>query len=169
VEKALDAWEQSFVLFYDAAMSCGTGLTTWLHAWSNEPYTVPTCDFNAMLSPKQFAEFCLPSLVEQARRAGRCLFHLDGPDAARHAEALAAEDAITAVQYTPGAGTPSAVEHLDMLRMLQSAGKPLLVFCPIEEVPALIDGLDPRGIVLWPMDIGSPRQADELVHLVGEN
>ena len=169
VATALDAWEQSFVLFYDAALSCGTGLTTWLYAWSNEPYTVPTCDFDAMLSPKQFAEFCLPSLVEQARRAGRCLFHLDGPGAARHAEALAAEDAITAVQYTPGAGTPSAVEHLDMLRMLQSAGKPLFLFCPVEEVPALIDGLDPRGFVLCPMGIRSPRQADELVQLVGGN
>jgi len=169
VETAVEAWEKSFVLFYDAALSRGAGLTTWLYAWSNEPYTVPTCDFNAMLGPKQFAEFCLPSLVEQARRAGRCLFHLDGPDAARHAEALAAEEAITAVQYTPGAGTPSAVARLDMLRMLQSAGKPLFLFCPVEEVPTLIDGLDSRGLVLCPLGVQSPQHADELVRMVGGN
>ena len=78
----------------------------WLGCWSPVPYTLPTCDFNYMISPAQFAEFCLPSLREQARRAGRCVFHLDGPGASRHAPALAAEPAITAIQYTPGAGTP---------------------------------------------------------------
>ena len=163
IGKAVDAWEQSFVMLYDAALSRGAGLTTWLKAWANEPYTVPTCDFNAMLSPEQFETFCLPSLAEQGRRAGRCLFHLDGPDAARHADALAADPDITAIQYTPGAGTPSAVAMLEMLRRIQSARKPLWLFCPADEVPALIDALDPRGLVLCPQGLRSPQEADELL------
>ena len=62
------------------------------------------------ISPTDFVEVCLPSLHEQARRAGRAVYHLDG--APRHARALAEDSAITAIQYTPGDGTPSALAVL---------------------------------------------------------
>ena len=74
--------------------------------------------------------------------------------------------AITAVQFTPGAGTPSALARLEMFRRLQSAGKPVLAVCPAEEVPALLDRLDPRGLALWPQDLASPQQADALWKLM---
>jgi hypothetical protein len=61
-------------------------------------------DFNYMIGPDDFVETCLPSLREQARRAGRCVLHVDGPGAANHAAAIAGAPEITAVQYTPGAG-----------------------------------------------------------------
>jgi hypothetical protein len=160
--KAVDAWEGAFVAFHDAILGAGAGILQWLGCWSPVPYTLPTCDFNFMISPAQFAEFCLPSLREQARRAGRCVLHVDGPGASRHAPALAKEPLITALQYTPGAGTPSALAKLEMLKMLQAAGKPIFVSCPVEEVPELLRKLDPRGLCLGPSGIKSPAHADEV-------
>lgn len=146
-DRMVDVWEAAFSHLYDTILGAGAGTVQWLMPWSHTPYTLPTCDFNFSIGPGQFAEFCLPSLREQARRAGRCVFHLDGPSAAKHAEALAHTPEITAVQYTPGVGTPSALEKLDMFKMLQAAGKPLVVVPVVDELPKLVEALDPRGVM----------------------
>ena len=111
----------------------------------------------------RFADTCLPSLSEQARRAGLCVFHLDGPDAARHAESLAQAPEITAVQYTPGAGTPSAMSVLPMLRMFQQHKVPLFIDCPLDEVQQVVQELDPAGIAIRPSGFATPQEADALV------
>lgn len=160
--RAVDAWETAFATAYETVTAAGAGVTSWLHAWSAVPYTLPTCDFNYMIGEEMFREQVLPSLAEQARRAGRCLFHIDGPGAAKHAEALAGEPALTALQYTPGAGTPSALERLPMLKRLQAAGKPLVVCCPAAEAGALAAALDPRGLALIPEGVRTP---DDLARL----
>lgn len=149
VDRLVDAWETVFSSLYDTVLSAGAGTMQWLLAWSNTPYTLPTCDFSFSIGSEQFKEFCLPSLTEQARRAGRCLFHLDGEGASKHAEALAATPEISAVQYTPNANAPSALAKLEMFKMLQEAGKPIMVIAPLEELPALVDELDPRGVAFY--------------------
>lgn len=166
-DRVLDDWEAVFVMVHELILSQGAGVVQWLGCWSDVPYTLPTCDFNALIGPKDFSEICLPSLAEQARRAGRCVFHLDGPDAARHVDALVAEPAITALQYTPGAGTPSAVAKLPMLRRVHAARKPLIVICPRHEVERVAAELDPRGLAIIPEGVADPREADELLRAVG--
>lgn len=155
----VDAWEEIFCLMYDVIIGAGTGVIQWLGCWSNRSYTLPTCDFNFLIGHQDFQEVCLPSLAEQARRATRCCFHLDGPGASRHAEALANDPAITAVQYTPGAGTPSAVAKLDMYKMIQATHTPLLVMTPEDEIEQLIGELDPAGLVLL-VGAATPQEAD---------
>ena len=81
--KIMAAWEPIYATVMDTVLDRGAGITQWLDCWSNRPFTIPTCDFNALLGKKDFAEVCLPSLVKQAEIAGRLLFHLDGPQAAR--------------------------------------------------------------------------------------
>jgi hypothetical protein len=164
--KLVDAWEFGFESMMSEITSAGAGASSWLHAWSSVPYTVPTCDFNAMIGPEHFAEFALPYLEDQARRAGRCLFHLDGNDASRHAEALAASS-IDAIQYTPGAGSTGAIPKIPMFRMLQEAGKPIVVICAAAEVPELIEKLDRRATVLFVEDVKDEASARELEALVG--
>lgn len=162
-----EATSVAFDAFCDAVISRGAGITQWLGCWSDSPYVVATCDFNALISEKDFIEMCMPSLRHQARRAGRCIFHLDGPSAARHAETLARDDAITAVQFVPGAGTPSAVAKLPMLRKVQQAGKPVIIACLSAEVEPLCAELDPHGLALMPWDVDSPKTADRLMRTVG--
>lgn len=164
--KIVGAWHEVFRMLHETALGEGAGVTQWLGCWSDIPHTVPTCDFNALIGPSDFIDVCLPSLREQARLAGRCVIHLDGPAAARHAETLAQEPSINAIQYTPGAGTPSALAKIDMLRMLQKAGKPLLLICPREEVDELADRLDPGGLALWPSDVNTPQMADDIARRI---
>lgn len=160
--QVVDGWEGAFTALNRTALEAGTGVIQWLGCWSDVPHSVLTCDFNALIGHDDYAEVCLPSIREQAQRAGRCIVHLDGPAAARHAAALAREPDIQAVQFTPGAGTPSALAQLDMLRLLQAAKKPILIICPADEVEALAGELDPRGLALWPEGVTTPQQADAL-------
>lgn len=165
-EALVDVWETAFRETNDILADAGAGMTTWVGPVSRVPYTVPTCDFNYMIGPGDFAETCLPSLREQARRAGRCVLHVDGPGAANHAAAIAAAPEITAVQYTPGAGTPSALAKLDIFRCWQAAGKPVVIMCPKEEVPELVRQLDPRGMLLVPSGVSTVDEADALFEIV---
>lgn len=157
-EAVVEAWGQAFAVFHDVAAKHGAAVDTWLRAWSGVPYTVPTCDFNFSIGEGQFREFCLPTLARQCAEARRGMFHLDGPGAAKHAPALAESPQITAVQYTPGAATPRATEKLSMYRMLQAAGKPVLVVCEADEVGEMARSLDRRGLAL--MVTGVKREAD---------
>lgn len=164
--RVMDAWEQIFTRMMDTVLERGAGITQWLAPWSDRPFTIPTCDFTALIGPDDFKECCLPSLHRQAEIAGRLLFHLDGPQAARHAPTLAAQPWITAVQYTPGAGTSSALAKLDLFRSLQAAGKPVLVITPKEEVAQLARSLDPRATAILVEDKLTPAEADALADAV---
>lgn len=162
----VDAWERMFFDFHEIALKEGSGLIQWLQCWSDTPYTLPTCDFNYLIGPEHFMEFCMPSLRDQAQRAGRCVLHVDGYQAIKHVEALAAEPALTAIQFTPGAGTPSALAKIAELRRLQEAGKPLVVCCPAEEIPDLIRRLDRRGLAIIPeggLSLNQLRQLEVMI------
>jgi hypothetical protein len=162
--RIVNVWEQVALRLYRAVLSRGAPLIHWLGCWSNVPYALPTCDFSFMISPEDYRDVCLPSLHEQAARAGRAVYHLDG--APRHAEALIEDPAITAIQYTPGDGTPSALALLDMFKRIQAAGKPVIATCPAEEVPELCRKLDRRGLVLRPSPLRSREQAQALMQTV---
>lgn len=161
--QAVDVWEMVFGRMYDLVLGSGAGVTQWVSCWAGAPFTVPTCDFNALIGVADFKAVCMPSLKEQARRAGLCVFHLDGPDAARHADTLAGDPDITAVQYTPGAGTPSALAKLPMFRMFQKHGVPVFIDCPLDEVKQLAQELDPRGCAIRISGLESQEQAEELI------
>lgn len=160
--RIVEAWEAVFCRMYDLVLGRGAGIIQWVTAWAESPCTVPTCDFNALIGPEDFSEICLPALSEQARRAGLCCFHLDGPEAARHGRALAEAPDITAVQYTPGAGTPSALAMLPLFRMFQERRVPLFIETPFEEAKRLATMLDPRGTALRVSDVPAPEEAAAL-------
>jgi hypothetical protein len=161
--RAVDAWETVFTRVYDLVLGHGTGIIQWVTSWADSPYTLPTCDFNALIGPQDFDQVCMPSLKEQAERAGLCVFHLDGPEAARHAETLAKDKDITAVQFTPGAGAPSALAKLEMFKMIQRHETSLFIECPAAEVRELARALSPRGVAYRVLDLKSPSEADDLV------
>lgn len=142
------AWEGMYGGIIDTILEKDAGFINQMNPWSNVPYVVPTCDFMALISPDDFIDCCIPSLQEQAKYTDRICFHLDGPQAARHAETLGRQDWIHTVQYTLGSGTPSALAKTDMFLGLQRTGKPLLVFAPPEEIPELTKVLDPHGLAI---------------------
>lgn len=64
------------------------------------------CDFSAMISPDNFRTFVQPSLRKQCRLLNHSVYHLDGPDAIKHVEALMEIRELNALQWTCGAGKP---------------------------------------------------------------
>ena len=55
---------------HDTVLEGGALIVQWLGCWSSVAvYALPTCDFNALIGPRDFVETCLPWLAEQARRA----------------------------------------------------------------------------------------------------
>ena len=64
------------------------------------------CDFSAMMSPDDFRAYIKPSLDEQSKRADCVLYHLDGPDAIKHMDALMEIKGIDALQWTSGDAGP---------------------------------------------------------------
>jgi hypothetical protein len=155
-----EAWGPMYEAALDAILPRGAGYINQMLCWSDFPYVVPTCDFNALIGPEDFVDLCLPSLERQARYAGRICFHLDGPQASRHATMLSQQSWVTSVQYTPGAGTPSALAKLDMFRELQAAGKPILTAVPVEELDEFCGRVDPRGVAIYVDGISTVAEAD---------
>ncbi|MCW5559694.1 MAG: hypothetical protein KIT22_17905, partial [Verrucomicrobiae bacterium] len=92
IPEALDgiypAWHKAFSMLYEMATAHGAGLTHWLGIWSDAPYVVPACDFNFLIGQADFERLCLPDIARQAATVGRAVFHLDGPGAAKHIDAL---------------------------------------------------------------------------------
>jgi hypothetical protein len=156
VRRAVDAiyplWRRGFVELYRIATSRGAGVIHWIGLWSNEPYMIPACDLNYLIGPSQFNRTLLPDIARQSATVGRAVFHLDGPGATRHIDALLDVPEIKAIQYVPGAGTPSALPWVGMFRRIQARGRSLVVHSPVEEVMEIADALRPEGLCFMPFE-----------------
>jgi hypothetical protein len=162
VDAIYPAWHQAFTALYHHTVAQGAGLIHWLGIWSDRPYMIPACDFNFLIGPAQFQRIFLPDIARQAATVGRAVFHLDGPGAARHVDALLEVPEIAAIQFTPGAGAPSALKWVEMFRKIQARGRSVLVICPPAEVLALCDALRPEGLAILLDTVPPPGQLDDL-------
>jgi len=117
------------------------------------------CDFICFLSPRQFEELILPSLVTEMRHVERSIFHLDGPDALRHLDALLATPELHAVQWVYGSGRGPAANWIDVYKRIQAAGKAVQVLCEdMEDARRVAEHLHPEGV--WLCVGGSYPRAD---------
>lgn len=140
---AIEAWERAIAPMEDA----GQPLTTWLPATGAGRLHVPSCDFNAMISPEAFRHTVFPSVLEEARRADRAIFHLDGPSALCHLDTILRAPAIHAVQWVYGAGNGPAIRWTEVYRRIQAAGRAMMVLCEsVADAFALSRALRPQGV-----------------------
>ncbi|HBQ63632.1 MAG TPA: trimethylamine corrinoid protein 2 [Clostridiales bacterium] len=118
---------------YTAFRICGPGRTAKVQ-----------CDFSAMISPDQFRTFVQPSLQKQCARLDATLYHLDGPDAVRHLDALMEIPELSALQYTPGAGNPPACsKEFDFIHdRVKAAGKSLWISVGGKDYEAWVQSAD---------------------------
>jgi hypothetical protein len=153
------AWRTAFLELYRRVIAKGAGLFHWLLLWSDVPYVVTECDLGFSIGPEAFARVCLPNIAATARTVGRSVFHLDGAGSTRHLDALLEVPEIRAIQYTPGAGSPSATVWLEMFRTIQRKGRSLLVFAPADEVLPLVESLRPEGLAVF---VEGPARIEQL-------
>lgn len=145
-------WERMTALMYDTILGHQAPLIQWQHLWSNQPHTLPSSDFNALIGPKDFARLFFPEIEQRACTVGRASFHLDGPDAARHIDTLLACDALDVIQFTPGDGKAPARDWAKMFQKVQASGKSCLIACGKADVFPLCEVLAPQGLAFLMFD-----------------
>lgn len=91
--------------------------------YSRGRINVPQCDFSCMISPEQFREFALPSLKQEMQRLTDVEYHLDGPDALRHLDALCEIDNLGVIQWVPGSGNGERQDWTWLFDRIDHLGK----------------------------------------------
>lgn len=146
--RAEEDYFRVYDVFYHKLRAAGQPITTWLPLAAEGRYYVPSNDFAYMISPAMFQDFFLPGLARECRFLDRSIFHLDGPGALRHLDALLAIPELDAIQWVFGAGNEGFHRWVDVYRRIQAAGKGLQVVCAFDEVEAVTETLSPQGLFL---------------------
>ena len=83
---------------------------------------VPQCDVSCMLGPEMFARFALPSVIHETASLDAAEYHLDGPGAIKHLEALCKVPGLAAIQWQPGAGEAALRDWTDLRLRIDRLG-----------------------------------------------
>jgi len=83
---------------------------------------VPQCDASCMIGTEMFERFALPSLAHEVGGLDASIYHLDGPGAIRHLEAVCSLKKLDMVQWMPGAGQDDR-DWSDLRRRIDELGK----------------------------------------------
>ncbi len=115
IKQVQDCYFEYFDRFYELAKVNENGKDascyTVFQIWGEGKTGKLQCDFSAMMSPTQFREFIQEPLREQAKKLDHVLYHLDGPDAIRHLDALMEIEEIDALQWTSGSYNPDGTHE----------------------------------------------------------
>lgn len=127
--------------------AAGQPCTCWTPSLHAGRGMVLQSDFIALISPDMFGQVVAPALQREMDFFDMSIYHLDGPGALRHLDALLAIRQLNAVQWIYGAGQGSAKDWIDVYRRIQKAGKSVQILCSdIEEALLLTTHLKPEGV-----------------------
>ena len=132
VKEALDKLDSLYFTFYDGLHEItkeadGSSSYTAFAIWGPGRTAKVQCDFNVMMSPQMFIDLVVPGINNICDGLDNSIFHLDGPDAMKHARGVAKIKKLNALQWTPGAGQPDGgcEKWFNMYDILVDAGKNL--------------------------------------------
>ncbi|MGN8630453.1 cobalamin-dependent protein [Blautia sp. HCP3S3_G3] len=107
IQEVTDLYFEYYDRFYDIIKDEeGGNAYTVFQIWGPGKTVKLQCDFSAMMSPEDFRTYIQPSLRTQAEKVDHVLYHLDGPAAIKHMDALMEIDGIDALQWTSGDAGP---------------------------------------------------------------
>jgi hypothetical protein len=108
---------------------------------------VVACDFIALIGPDMFAEAIQPAIQREVDALDRAHFHLDGPGALRHLDALLEMPQLRGVQWVYGAGGGPATQWLDVYKRIQAAGRCMeIIVQEPDHARQLMQELRPEGV-----------------------
>ena len=107
IQEVTDIYYEYYDRFYDVIKDEeGGNAYTVFQIWGPGRTVKLQCDFSAMMSPEDFRKYLQPSLRSQSENVDHVLYHLDGPAAIKHMDALMEIDGIDALQWTSGDAGP---------------------------------------------------------------
>ena len=160
-----DLYMPHYDAFYNIAKHTqGDSAFTAFDIWGPGKTAKVQCDFAAMVSPDQFAEFYIPYVTEQVSQLDRSLYHLDGPDCIRHVPHLLGVENLHAIQWTCGAGNPEGGDPhwYPLMEQILGGGKGVQVTMSAENVEPFLRRFGPDGVYIRTA-VETQREADELV------
>jgi hypothetical protein len=95
-----------------------------------------------------FADIFLPSIEMQTKYLDHTVYHVDGVGNFNHVDVLLGLERLQAFQIVPGAGKPSPLHYMDVLKKVQKAGRNLHIVIPAGEVELALDQLSARGLFI---------------------
>jgi hypothetical protein len=146
----------------DEKVSGLEGSVNYCGLWSPVRTMGFDCDISCCISPRQFEDLFLPSLIETMRTVDHCIYHLDGVVALQHLELLLSVPEIDAIQWVPGAGREAILQWVPLIQRVQRAGKSILVQAEAAEIPALFDAVPARGLCISTSCNSEPEARDLL-------
>ena len=98
IQEVTDIYYEYYDRFYDIIKDEeGGNAYTVFQIWGPGRTVKLQCDFSAMMSPEDFRKYIQPSLRTQSENVDHVLYHLDGPAAIKHMDALMEIDGIDAL------------------------------------------------------------------------
>lgn len=141
-------WIDVYEKFYGIISETAEGSICWFPIWASGRFYPAHNDFSYMISPKMFREIFLPALEMQTNYLDYSVYHVDGIGAFGHVDALCELPRLQAFQILPGAGKPSPLNYMDVLKKVQRAGKNLHISISSKEVEAALDNLSSKGLFI---------------------
>jgi len=145
IKQISDIYFEYFDRFYDVVKDAkGDSCYTVFQIWGKGKTAKLQCDFSAMMSPTNFRDFIQEPLREQAKKLDNILYHLDGPDAIKHMDAIMEIDEIDALQWTSGDHGPDGTleDWYVIYDKARKAGKSLWIKVYTGELDDWIAGVD---------------------------
>jgi len=131
---------------YEPIAKAGLPCTTWTNYFHFGKSYVSQCDFICMISPASFEETILPSIRRENEHLERTIYHLDGPGALPHLDALLERGKIDMLQWVFGAGNNPARRWLHVYKRAQAKGASLQLLCDdMADAKVLMQNLSPKG------------------------
>lgn len=127
VQRALERVRKAYEEILDALaveLDYGTWGSINRHGFYSPGRTnVPQCDFSCMISEEMFQEFELPCLAHETTQLDHSCYHLDGPGAVRHLEALCSLPNLHAIQWVAGSGNGAQQDWMHLHKRIDELGK----------------------------------------------
>ena len=134
---------------YEMTRPYQDGSFDWRRTWAPGRMCSLQNDISCMVSPAMFREVFLDEIRQEARHVDHTIYHLDGPGAIQHLDALLEIEELHCVQWVPGAGaSEDPMDWLPLLRRIQGKGRKVQVSCPPERVGALLSEIDRQAVYL---------------------
>ena len=124
------------------------GSVNYASCWSPSKTLAFDCDVSCMISADAFKELFLPPLVETMHTVDHRIYHLDGPGALHHLDALLDLPELQAIQWVPGAGGGGIMEWIPLVERIQAAGKAVQVSVSPDQVEPLLGMVRPEGLLI---------------------
>jgi len=158
----MERWCAYYQGCYALLRQAGSDVTCWFELWAPGKFYAVANDFSYSISPRMFRELFLPAIERQLQFLDYAVYHVDGEGAFAHVPALCELPRLQAIQILPGAGKPSPLHYMDVLKQVQAAGKNLHLSIAPREVRPALDQLSARGLFI-DTSCGSEAEARDLL------